>query len=103
MPICLKALGQEAIQAVQHAIEVGYRHIDCAYLHFNEHDIGQGVQSKIDSGFIERDDLYLVSKVWNTSHQYKHVIKACRETLQLLNTSYLDLYLIQWPVAFEVS
>ncbi|KAM0791867.1 hypothetical protein ACM66B_004124 [Microbotryomycetes sp. NB124-2] len=83
-------------KAVSTAIKAGYRHIDCAWIYKNENEVGQGIK---DSG-IDRKDLFLTSKLWNSSHSPERVEKALDETLNNLQVSYLDLYLMHWPVAF---
>jgi glycerol 2-dehydrogenase (NADP+) len=82
----------EVTKAVKHAINVGYKHIDCAYIYLNENEVGEGIRQ---SG-VNRKDLFLTSKVWNTR---QHEVESCLdETLQALGTDYLDLYLVHWPV-----
>ncbi len=86
--------GSEVINAVKWAIQAGYRHIDTAAIYDNEEGVGEGIKA---SG-VPREDIFLVSKVWNTEQGYDSTIKAFETSLQKLNTEYLDLYLIHWPV-----
>jgi len=86
--------GTEVINAVKWAIQHGYRHIDTAAVYDNEEGVGEGIRA---SG-IPREDIFLVSKVWNTEQGYDSTIKAFETSLKKLNTEYLDLYLIHWPV-----
>lgn len=85
---------EEAIQGVQTAIEVGYRHIDGAGAYQNEELMGRGLQK---SG-IAREELFLTSKLINEAHGYENVRREVEKTLEKLGTDYLDLYLIHWPV-----
>ncbi|CAK8675483.1 unnamed protein product [Clavelina lepadiformis] len=87
--------------AVECAIECGYRHIDCAYIYRNENEVGNAVAKKIKENKIKREDLFITSKLWNTFHKPDDVKPALMESLKLLKTSYLDLYLIHWPFAYE--
>lgn len=86
--------GSEVINAVKWAIQAGYRHIDTAAIYDNEEGVGEGIKA---SG-VPREDIFLVSKVWNSEQGYDSTIKAFETSLQKLNTEYLDLYLIHWPV-----
>lgn len=86
--------GNEVINAVKWAIQAGYRHIDTAAIYDNEEGVGEGIKA---SG-VPREDIFLVSKVWNSEQGYDSTIKAFETSLQKLNTEYLDLYLIHWPV-----
>ena len=81
------------------AIEVGYRHLDCACDYGNEVEVGQGIAKAIDNGLCEREDLWVTSKLWNTYHATQHVRQACEKTLDDLGLDYLDLYLIHFPIA----
>ncbi|MBD8085194.1 aldo/keto reductase [Limosilactobacillus sp. c9Ua_26_M] len=82
-----------AEKAVADAIKVGYRHIDTAAVYGNEEAIGKGIK---DSG-IDREDLFVTSKLWNDNRGYESTKKAFQETLDRLQMDYLDLYLIHWP------
>ncbi|GAA5988926.1 hypothetical protein JCM10908_006233 [Rhodotorula pacifica] len=83
-------------EAVKVAIGAGYRHIDCAWVYRNENEVGQGIK---DAG-VDRKDLWVTSKLWNSFHQPEKVHGALKETLENLQLEYLDLYLMHWPVAF---
>lgn len=89
----------EVYEAVKTAIEIGYRHIDCAFIYFNESEIGQAIQDVISSGTVKREDLWITSKLWNNAHLKDQVEPALRNTLKDLQLDYVDLYLVHWPVA----
>ncbi len=87
--------GQEVVNAVQWAIEAGYRHVDTASVYENESGVGAGIKA---SG-VPREDIFLVSKVWNSDQGYDTTLSAFEASLERLGTDYLDLYLVHWPVA----
>ncbi|XP_039263366.1 aldo-keto reductase family 1 member B1-like [Styela clava] len=86
--------------AVKSALNVGYRHIDCAWVYGNEKEIGDALEETFKEGKIKREDLFLTSKLWNIFHDPEDVEDSLRETLKFLQTDYLDLYLMHWPFSF---
>ena len=85
--------GAEVENAVKTALSHGYRSIDTAAIYQNEKGVGKAIK---ESG-IAREDIFLTSKVWNTEQGYETTLKAFEESLEKLDTPYLDLYLIHWP------
>ena len=79
-------------EAVLGAIEIGYRHIDCAAVYGNEKEIGESLQKAMKNG-IKREELWITSKLWNNKHAEEDVIPTCKQTLKDLQLDYLDLYL----------
>lgn len=93
------------IKAIKYAIKIGYRHIDTAWLYNNEEAVGQAIREAIaeSNGELKREDLFVVSKVWNTFHSRDLVKQIFNKTLTDLGLDYLDLYLLHWPMGFKVS
>lgn len=91
----------EVYNAVKIAIKNGYRHIDCAPIYGNEKEIGQALSECIAEGIVTRTDMWITSKLWNTAHSKDDVIPALKQTLNDLQTEYLDLFLIHWPVSLK--
>ncbi|CAM4100325.1 aldo/keto reductase [Zobellia nedashkovskayae] len=86
---------QEVIDAVKNALNTGYRHIDTAAAYKNEEGVGKGIRESN----VAREEVFLVSKLWNADQGYESTLKAFEESLERLGVDYLDLYLIHWPVA----
>jgi len=83
----------DAVNLMREAIEVGYRRIDTAALYGNEAEVGQGIR---ESG-IDRDKVFVTTKIWNDRQGYDESLKAIDESLKRLDLGYLDLLLIHWP------
>ena len=96
-----KSAPGEVKQAVTHAIEIGYRHIDCAAIYKNEIEIGEAIAECIQKGLVKREKLWITSKLWNDAHKQDEVRIALKKTLDDLGLEYLDLYLIHWPIVFK--
>lgn len=88
-------------EAVITALEAGYTHIDCAAVYQNEKEIGEAFTAIFSKNKVNREDVWVTSKLWNTNHKKEDVIPALKQTLADLQVEYLDLYLIHWPVAFR--
>ena len=88
-------------RAVKAALDTGYRHIDCAAIYGNEDEIGKALKDWFSGNDVQRKDVWITSKLWNTAHKAEDVIPALKQTLSDLQLHYLDLYLIHWPIAFR--
>jgi 2,5-diketo-D-gluconate reductase A len=75
------------------ALEAGYRHIDTAKLYRNEEGVGEAVRK---SG-LDRDRVFVTSKVWNDDQGYDATLRAFDASMDRLGFDLLDLYLIHWP------
>ena len=91
----------EAERVVCEALSTGYRLLDSACDYGNEAEVGRGIAKAIQSGAARREDIFVTSKLWNTYHRKEHVRAACERTLADLQLSYLDLYLVHFPIALE--
>lgn len=86
--------GQATRDAVLHALELGYRHMDTATAYDNEKDVGTAIR---DSG-LPREEVFVTTKLWNKDHGFDQALRALDESLTRLGLDYVDLYLIHWPV-----
>lgn len=84
---------EDTSKSLKNALKLGYRMIDTASFYGNEVGIGKGIkESKVD-----REEIFLVTKLWNEDHGYENTIEAFNKSLRNLNVDYIDLYLIHWP------
>lgn len=86
--------GDETVQAVSFALKSGYRHIDTAAIYGNEAEVGAGIKDST----VPRDEIYITSKLWNDDTKSGEVRRALETSLKKLDTDYLNLYLVHWPV-----
>jgi len=84
----------ETAAAVKTALEIGYRHIDTAEMYGNEKEVGEGIR---DAG-VARGDVFITSKLNNGFHKPDDARRAFDETLTALDSDYVDLFLIHWPL-----
>ncbi|KAM4675754.1 prostaglandin F synthase 1-like [Discoglossus pictus] len=96
-----QSLKEMVQQSVKCAIDIGYRHIDGAYVYLTEHGIGQAFKEKFADGTIKREDLFYTSKLWNTFHQPHLVRPVLEKALKNLQLDYIDLYIIHMPTSFK--
>lgn len=89
----------EVAAAVEVALKAGYRLIDTAYCYGNEDEVGKGIKAAIDAGVVKREDIFVVTKLWNT--YATRVETGLDKSLSLLGLDYVDLYLVHWPVAMN--
>lgn len=88
----------QAREAVRIALEVGYRHIDTASLYGNEKGVGQAIADAIAAGIVNREDIFVTTKVWNDAQEPAATRESVRASLERLGLDYLDLVLVHWPV-----
>ena len=83
---------QDTVEAVREALRIGYRHIDTAEMYGNEKEVGEAIRD------LDRDDIFVTSKLNNKFHEPADARKAFDDTLSDLGTDYVDLFLIHWPL-----
>ena len=86
-------------QVIEQALRQGYRLIDTAYVNENEQEVGEGLKRAFDQNIVRREEVFVVSKLWNTFHRAEKVEQGVRESLKALKLEQLDLYLMHWPIS----
>ncbi|MGB9433007.1 MAG: aldo/keto reductase [Candidatus Acidiferrum sp.] len=90
-------------RATRTALEVGFRQFDCSERYRNEEAVGEAIQGVLREGVVQRDDLFIATKLWNNNHRPDRVEPAFEASLARLGLKYLDLYLIHTPFAFQAG
>src|SRR6202046_2540807 len=88
-------------QATKIALEVGFRHFDCAERYRNEEAVGDAMQAVFKAGMVRREDIFVTTKLWNSNHRPERVKPAFDASLRRLQLDYADCYLIHTPFAFR--
>ena len=88
-------------QATDTALEVGFRHLDCAERYRNEEAVGDAMQAAFKAGTVRREDVFVTTKLWNTNHRPDRVKPAFDASRRRLQIDYIDCYLIHTPFAFR--
>jgi diketogulonate reductase-like aldo/keto reductase len=88
-------------QATMTALEVGFRHLDCAERYRNEDAVGDAMQASFKAGTVRREDLFVTTKLWNTNHRPERVKPAFEASRRRLQIDDIDCYLIHTPFAFR--
>jgi len=86
---------------IVNAVEAGYRLFDGASDYGNEKEVGEGLRRVFEAGKVKREELFIVSKLWNQFHGAEHVKPALERSLKDLGLDYVDLYLIHFPIALK--
>ena len=89
------------VTATRDAVVAGFRQFDCAERYRNEREVAQGLQAGLAVAGIERKDIFLATKLWNTNHRPERVKPAFEASRERLEVDYLDLYLSHTPFAFQ--
>ncbi|KAL7621727.1 H/ACA snoRNP pseudouridylase subunit [Parahypoxylon ruwenzoriense] len=89
----------EVAAAVTYALKIGYRLIDAAYCYANEDEVGQGLKAAFDAGYVKREEIFVMTKLWNTYSGRVEV--GLDKSLKALGLDYVDLYLVHWPVGMN--
>lgn len=88
-------------QATSAALEVGFRHLDCSERYRNEDAVGKSMQDVFNAGKIQREEVFVTTKLWNNNHRPERTRPALEASLRRLQLDYVDCYLIHTPFAFR--
>lgn len=89
--------GEVAYNSVLEALKCGYRHVDTATAYGNEESVGRAINDFMKSSGVRREEIFVTTKLANPDHGYESTRKAIERSLEALNLSYVDLYLVHWP------
>jgi diketogulonate reductase-like aldo/keto reductase len=88
-------------QATKAALEVGFRHFDCAERYRNEETVGAAMQEVFEAGTVRREDVFVTTKLWNSNHRPERVEAAFDASRRRLRADHVDCYIIHTPFAFK--
>jgi diketogulonate reductase-like aldo/keto reductase len=88
-------------QATETALDVGFRHLDCAERYRNEAAVGDAMQAAFKVGTVRREEVFVTTKLWNSNHRPERVKPAFDASRRRLQIDYVDCYLIHTPFAFQ--
>jgi len=88
-------------EAVKTALEVGFRHLDCAERYRNEEAVGSAMREAFEAGLLRREELFVTTKLWNNNHRPERVKQAFDASCRRLKLDYIDCYVIHTPFAFQ--
>src|SRR5262249_37269155 len=88
-------------KAIKTALEVGFRHLDCAERYRNEDAVGEAIQEAFKAGVVQRKDVFVTTKLWNNNHRPERVKPALEASRRAIQPDYVDCYLIHTPFAFQ--
>ncbi|MCP3410190.1 aldo/keto reductase [Bradyrhizobium sp. CCGB01] len=88
-------------QVVRAALEAGFRHLDCAERYRNEEAVGDALQEAFKAGKLQRKDMFVTTKLWNTNHRPERVKPAFDASRRRLQLDDIDCYIIHTPFAFQ--
>jgi diketogulonate reductase-like aldo/keto reductase len=92
----------ETHKAVVHALNAGYRHLDCAWFYRNEDEVGSGLRDFLSQNpTVKRSEIFITTKVWNHLHEPEDVEWSLKDSLAKLQIPYVDAFLIHWPIASQ--
>ncbi|HTS27265.1 MAG TPA: aldo/keto reductase [Bryobacteraceae bacterium] len=97
-------MATETRNATRTATRAGFRHLDCAERYRNEEQVGHAIRGAIQAGWINRNDLFITTKLWNNNHRPERVRPAIEASRERLELEYIDLYLMHTmhtPYAFR--
>jgi aldehyde reductase len=97
----LIADASETRTATKAALDAGFRHLDCAERYRNEEQVGEAIRESIRGGSLNRPDLFVTTKLWNSNHRPERVKPAFEASRSRLQVDYIDLYLMHTPFAFQ--
>jgi len=85
--------GDQCAESVRTALEAGYRHVDTAQAYDNEESVGEGIAA----ADVDREDVFLATKVWKSNLAHDDVLSTAEESLDKLGVDYVDLLYVHWP------